>query len=93
MFFFCLPGKSGDQRGSKADIRDLPAQLLQNLNQLLLRRSAAHPFQDPVIGMLDRQIQVMADLRLFLYDPDQFIRNLLRVAIQNADPPKPCNPA
>ena len=79
MFFFCLPGKSGDQRGSKADIRDLPAQLLQNLNQLLLRRSAAHPFQDPVIGMLDRQIQVMADLRLCLYSLNQLFINFFLI--------------
>ncbi len=41
--------------------------------------------------MLDREIQIMADLRLFLHDSYKVIRNLLRIAVQNADPADPAD--
>ena len=36
--------------------------------------------------MLDRQIQIVTDLRLFFHYPDQFIGDLFRITVQYPDP-------
>ena len=56
-----------------------------------LRRicSSAHQLQDPVTAALDRNIQVMTDLRLPLHHIDQLLCDLLRITVHDPDPDKP----
>ena len=81
MVFLGLSRETADQTGTKENIRDLTAQLANNVHKLLLGGAASHTFQHAVAGMLNRKIQIMADLLLFLHGLNQFIINLLRITV------------
>ena len=88
-----LSGKSGNQGCPQGDIRNFPAQGADDIFKIFSGCPPPHAFQNPVAGMLDRQIQVMADLRLLLHGLNQFRINLLGITVQDPDPAQPRNPA
>ena len=86
MLLFCLSRESCDQRGAQCDIRHLTSQEINFVDQLLFGCSATHAAQDLIVGMLNRQIQVVTDFRLFLHRLNEFRIDVLRIAVQNPDP-------
>ena len=86
MIFLRLPRKSGDQSCTQYDIRNLLTELSDNIDQFLFGSAAAHSLKNAVRCVLDRNIQIMTDLFLITNGFDQFIVNLLRIAVKNTDP-------
>ena len=86
MVFLRLTRKSGDQSCTQYDIRNLFAKLSDNVDQFLFGSTAAHSFKNSVRCVLDRNIQIMTDLLLITNGFDQFIVNLLRITVKDADP-------
>ena len=89
MLLRCFPGETGNQGRPKTDIRNLSSQFLGYVSQFLFGGSSAHPFQDVIIGVLNRKIQVMAYLLFLLHNLNQFVRNLLRIAVKYPYPADP----
>ena len=81
MLLFCLSRESCDQRGAQCDIRHLASQEINFVDQLLFGCSATHAAQDLIVGMLNRQIQIMTDLLLIADRLDQFRINFFRITI------------
>ena len=86
MVFLRLTRKSGDQSCTQYDIRNLLTELSDNIDQFLFGSTAAHSFKNSVRCVLDRNIQIMTDLLLITNGFDQFIVNLLRITIKDANP-------
>ena len=86
MLFLCLSRESSDQSCAKCDIRNLTSKLLNGLDELRSGSPSSHSLQDTIACMLDREIQIMADLLLLFHGLDQFIVNFLRIAVKHADP-------
>ena len=86
VLLFCLSRESCDQRGAQCDIRHLASQEINFVDQLLFGGSATHAAQDLIVGMLNRQIQVVTDFQLFLHRLNEFRIDVLRIAVQNPDP-------
>lgn len=82
MLLFCLSWESCDQRGAQCDIRHLASQKINFVDQLLFEGSATHAAQDLIVGMLNWQIQVVTDFRLFLHRLNEFRIDVLRIAVQ-----------
>ena len=81
MIFLRLTRKTGDQRGPKTDIRNLLPQPVDDPLQLRPVCPASHSLKDSVGSVLDRQIQIMADLLLLPDRLDQCIVDFLRIAV------------
>ena len=62
------------------------SQEINFVDQLLFGCSATHAAQDLIVGMLNRQIQVVTDFRLFLHRLNEFRIDVLRIAVQNPNP-------
>ena len=77
---FVSPRESCDQRGAQCDIRHLASQEINFVDQLLFGCSATHAAQDLIVGMLNRQIQIVADLLFSFHCLDQIFINLLRIS-------------
>ena len=86
MIFLRLPRKSGDQSCTQYDIRNLLTELSDNIDQFLFGSTAAHSLKNSVRCVLNRNIQIMTDLLLITNGFDQFIVNLLRITIKDANP-------
>ena len=86
MVFFCFARKACDKGCPENDIRDLSAQLGNDSYKLCFGSAAAHSLKNAVRCVLDRNIQIMTDLFLITNGFDQFIVNLLRIAVKNTDP-------
>lgn len=86
MVFLRLTWKSGDQSCTQYDIRNLLTELSDNIDQFLFGSTAAHSLKNSVRCVLDRNIQIMTDLLLITNGFDQFIVNLLRITVKDADP-------
>ena len=56
------------------------------LPKLRLIRAAPHPLENGIARVLDRNIQVVTDFRLFLHRLNEFRIDVLRIAVQNPDP-------
>ena len=81
MLFLCLSRESSDQSCAKCDIRNLTSKLLNGLDELRSGSPSSHSLQDTIACMLDREIQIMADLWFLLDHLDQFVCDLFRIAV------------
>ena len=81
MLFLCLSRESSDQSCAKCDIRNLTSKLLNGLDELRSGSPSSHSLQDTIACMLDREIQIMADLWFLLDHLNQLIRDFLRIAV------------
>ena len=59
------------------------------MHQFCLVGPAAHQSEQPVITVLDRHIQIVADLRLPPDHIDEVIIDLFRIAVKQTDPSDP----
>lgn len=64
-------------------ISGISLQEINFVDQLLFGGSATHAAQDLIVGMLNRQIQVVTDFQLFLHRLNEFRIDVLRIAVQN----------
>ena len=81
MLFLCLSRESSDQSCAKCDIRNLTSKLLNGLDELHSGSPSSHSLQDTIACMLDRDIQIMANLWFLLDHLNQLIRDFLRIAV------------
>ena len=89
MVFFRLAREARNERRPQADVRNLFPKPSDDAFQLFPSRAASHFCKDLIRRVLDRHIQIMTDLRLLLHDLNQFLCDLLRIAVQKPDPYKP----
>jgi phosphomethylpyrimidine synthase len=71
----CAPLSERSSAYTKARLAD------DGLDELRSGSPSSHSLQDTVACMLDREIQIMADLWFFLDHLNQLIRDLLRIAV------------
>ena len=81
-----LAREADDERRADRHAGDALAQLLDQRAHLLLCVGAAHAAQHGVVRMLQRQVDVLADLRLARNRLDELVAEVLRVAVERADP-------
>ena len=86
MVFLCLSRETCDQSCTENDIRNLFAEFTDDIDQFLFRCAASHSLKNTVRRMLDRNVQIMADLFLIADRLDQLIVDLLRITVENTDP-------
>ena len=91
MVLLRLPREAGNKGGSQSDIRDLPAELCHQLPDLLIAGPPSHALKNGITGVLDGDIQIVADLLFILYGLDQLVGDLLGITVLETDPLDPRN--
>ena len=86
MLLLRLPRKTGNQSRPQYNIRNLLPEVRDDAPEVRIGCVAAHPFEDFIIRVLNRQIQIVYKLLLVLHALDQFLIDFLRVTIQHSDP-------
>ena len=86
MVLLRLARKTGDQRRAEEYSRYFLPERSDELPKVGLRRAPVHAFQNTVRSVLDRQVEITADLFLRADRLDELRINLLRVTVENADP-------
>mmetsp|Transcript_19655 Transcript_19655/g.63859 ORF Transcript_19655/g.63859 Transcript_19655/m.63859 type:complete len:256 (-) Transcript_19655:867-1634(-) len=80
-----LAREAGDEGGAQSEPRDAVAELVEQSHRMLLVR-AVHPQQSHVVHVLERNVDVLANLRDFSNGIDELVGEVRRVAVQEADP-------
>src|SRR5207249_4553140 len=84
-----LSRKSDDESRPEAETRDAAAKAVHESRHGGLRSQAVHPLQSYVMNVLQRHVHIFGHLGLACIQVDQFIRDLLRIEIEWADPAQP----
>ena len=85
-FRFGLAGVADEHRGANADLRHPAADFRDQLPGLGLGDLAAHAVQDGVGGVLQRHIQVVANLFALGHHVEDLQRKLAGIGVVEADP-------
>ena len=91
MVFLRLAGKTGDQGGAQADVRNLLSKKSDDVFQLFFIRTPSHPPEYIIGSMLNRHINIMQDLRIPADRLHKFGSDFLGIAIEETDPADPVN--
>ena len=81
-----LAGKTDDERRAQCDAGNARADFRDQIDDVLLRGFAAHPFQHVFVDVLQRHVHVARDFRAFGDGPDQFIRPMRRMGVKQSNP-------
>ena len=81
-----LAGQAGDEAGPQHQAGDAGPELCQQVQQLRLGIPAVHGLQDPVVAVLDGDVQILDDLGLLRNGVDQLLSDLVRIQIVEPDP-------
>ena len=83
---FRLTREARDEGRAEGDVRDLTAQLADDVQQLGAVGTAVHVLEDRVVAVLDGQVEIRQDLLVPLHGGDEVVGDALRVSVHDADP-------
>ena len=79
-------GKADDKGGADGDARNAAAQLVEQLFNLSTRIRAVHAVKQTVAGMLQRNINIFANLFAFSEGSNELIIKVVRIEVHHANP-------
>ena len=86
-----FPWKADDEGGPKTDFRESGPDLLQEVVNLVASQSSAHAFENLIIDMLDREIEIGTDLLLMDHEFEKAFGKIIRfgITVEHSDPTEP----
>ena len=87
-----LAGEADDEAGAEGDAGDRGANLLEGLQEDLGARAALHSLENFGRGVLERHIEILADVVVFRDGLEQAAGDAVRICIEKPQPAQPFDP-
>ena len=81
-----LTGKAYDEGSTQGDERELRTDKSKELLELFARTATIHRFEQISIDMLERNIEIVADILMRHHDIEQLFINMFRLNVEHAKP-------
>src|SRR5580704_7354599 len=85
---FGFAGEADDKRCANRDAGDDPANFFEHFEKCAGVRAALHAGEDAAAGVLERHVEIFGEARVRGDGFEQFVRDAIRVAIEESNPGK-----